>query len=84
MTITIDAHQHFWQLSQPFDYGWLDRVLTNLGPGTTFRAVSVGSSGVGLGLAICRAIVEAHSGTITGESRPDGGARFTITLPRLA
>lgn len=38
--------------------------------------------GVGLGLAICRAIVEAHSGTITGESRPDGGARFTITLPR--
>lgn len=20
----IDAHQHFWQLSQPFDYGWLD------------------------------------------------------------
>ena len=21
---TIDAHQHFWQLDQPFDYGWLD------------------------------------------------------------
>ena len=20
----IDAHQHFWQLSQPFDYGWLE------------------------------------------------------------
>ena len=20
----IDAHQHFWQLSQPFDYAWLD------------------------------------------------------------
>jgi L-fuconolactonase len=24
MTLTIDAHQHFWQLSQPFDYRWLD------------------------------------------------------------
>ena len=24
MSMTIDAHQHFWQLSQPFDYAWLD------------------------------------------------------------
>jgi L-fuconolactonase len=23
MSLTIDAHQHFWQLSQPFQYGWL-------------------------------------------------------------
>lgn len=38
--------------------------------------------GVGLGLAICRAIVEAHSGTIHGETRPQGGAQFTIELPR--
>ena len=37
--------------------------------------------GVGLGLAICRAIVEAHGGTIRGETRPQGGARFTIELP---
>lgn len=38
--------------------------------------------GVGLGLAICRAIVEAHGGRIVGETRATGGARFTITLPR--
>jgi two-component system sensor histidine kinase KdpD len=37
--------------------------------------------GVGLGLAICRAIVQAHGGTIRGENRPGGGARFVITLP---
>ena len=38
--------------------------------------------GVGLGLAICRAIVEAHGGRIRGETRPLGGARFVIELPR--
>jgi two-component system sensor histidine kinase KdpD len=39
--------------------------------------------GVGLGLAICRAIVEAHGGRISGATRPGGGARFTIELPRV-
>jgi two-component system sensor histidine kinase KdpD len=38
--------------------------------------------GVGLGLAICRAIVEAHGGKIRGETKALGGARFTIELPR--
>jgi two-component system sensor histidine kinase KdpD len=38
--------------------------------------------GVGLGLAICRAILQAHGGTIRGETRAEGGARFTIALPR--
>jgi two-component system sensor histidine kinase KdpD len=38
--------------------------------------------GVGLGLAICRAIVQAHGGRIAGQTRPEGGARFTISLPR--
>lgn len=39
--------------------------------------------GVGLGLAICRAIVEAHRGAIRAENRLDGrGARFVFSLPR--
>jgi len=37
--------------------------------------------GVGLGLAICRAIIEAHQGRIVGMNRPGGGATFTFTLP---
>ena len=38
--------------------------------------------GVGLGLAICRAIVEVHGGRISAETRPLGGARFAFDLPR--
>jgi two-component system, OmpR family, sensor histidine kinase KdpD len=37
--------------------------------------------GVGLGLSICRAIVESHQGKIIATHRPVGGARFTFTLP---
>jgi two-component system sensor histidine kinase KdpD len=37
--------------------------------------------GVGLGLAICRAIVSAHGGSIRALNRDDGGARFVFTLP---
>jgi len=37
--------------------------------------------GVGLGLAICQAIVRAHGGEIEAERRPGGGARFSFTLP---
>lgn len=37
--------------------------------------------GVGLGLAICQSIVEAHGGSIRAENRKGGGAAFTFTLP---
>jgi two-component system sensor histidine kinase KdpD len=38
-------------------------------------------SGAGLGLALCRAIIEAHGGRITAANRTGGGAMFTVSLP---
>ena len=43
---------------------------------------STKEGGMGMGLAICRSIVEAHHGTIAVDQDPVlGGARFTVTLP---
>jgi heavy metal sensor kinase len=39
------------------------------------------TGGAGLGLAIARSIVAAHRGTLTLDSRPGSGSRFTIRLP---
>ena len=40
-----------------------------------------GKGGVGLGLGICKAIVEAHGGSIVAANRSGGGARVSFTLP---
>jgi signal transduction histidine kinase len=37
--------------------------------------------GMGVGLSISRTIIEGHGGRISAENRPDGGARFSFTLP---
>lgn len=46
--------------------------------------VSTKETGVGLGLSICRRIVELHGGRIVAGRSPEGGARFEIRLPLAA
>ncbi|HEY7156578.1 MAG TPA: ATP-binding protein [Gemmataceae bacterium] len=43
--------------------------------------VSGKETGLGLGLSICRRLLEANGGGITGANDPEGGAAFTFTLP---
>jgi signal transduction histidine kinase len=41
------------------------------------------SSGVGMGLSICRSIIDAHGGRLWAEASEPRGAVFQFTLPRL-
>ena len=60
-----------------FDEKYLDKVFQ---PFQRLHGRDV-YPGLGIGLAICRKIVERHHGTITAESTPGEGSTFIITLP---
>jgi PAS domain S-box-containing protein len=60
-----------------FDEKYLDRIFT------VFQRLHKKGEyeGTGVGLAICRKIVDRHSGAITARSNPGQGATFVVTLP---
>lgn len=68
--------------------GFIEILVEDTGPGISgevlprlFQAfVSSKTDGMGLGLSICRTIVEAHGGRIWVEASPGGGAAFRFTL----
>ena len=74
--------------SRPTANGELEISVADTGPGlgedpeAVFRPfASTKSTGMGIGLSICRTIVEAHGGRLWAEQRPGGGALFRFILP---
>jgi two-component system, OmpR family, sensor histidine kinase KdpD len=80
------------QLHAAIESGTLLLTVTDDGPGLPaeivpyifdkfYRAPSAPAGGTGLGLAIVKGFVEAQGGQVQAESKPGGGARFTLRLP---
>jgi C4-dicarboxylate-specific signal transduction histidine kinase len=71
------------------DAGTLLLCVTDCGPGVPADALdqvftpfwTTKPDGMGMGLAVCRSIAEAHRGSLTVRNDPGGGAKFCLRLP---
>lgn len=81
--ITISAHKDdrfFWLEVKDRGKGMSDTVMSN----ALIPFYSTKSQGSGLGLALCREIVDAHHGQISLRNRENGGLAVRVLLPVIA
>ena len=82
--VDLNSHKGFAEFSvSDTGRGIPEEMLDNLFElrGTTDSHAVDSVQGMGIGLSICKTIIHAHGGTITGKNKPDGGAHFSFTLP---
>ena len=60
---------------------WGSGVIADIEPQLFQPFVSAKSGGLGLGLSICRSVIEAHGGTIEYRANPERGSVFEFSLP---
>ncbi len=78
--------------SSPAADGMIELRIMDTGPGLDESVasrlfqpfVTTKSQGMGVGLSICRTIVEAHGGQIWADSNPEGGTVFHLTIPKAS
>jgi signal transduction histidine kinase len=81
-----------WVRTAVIDDARVAVIVADSGPGVPeaertrifepFFTTKVDGKGTGLGLPIAKNIVEQHQGAIAVDQAAEGGARFTVTLPR--
>lgn len=79
----------FIELATRVRDGWVEIAVTDCGTGLPSQAAehlyepffTTKPQGIGLGLSICKSIVQAHGGELEHAAREGGGACFTIRLP---
>ncbi|MGD0190845.1 MAG: PAS domain S-box protein [Rhizomicrobium sp.] len=74
----------------PRDLNWVEIRVSDTGPGLAREVrdklfqpfVTTKSGGMGVGLSICRSIVESHGGDLIAGDNDGGGTTFSMTVPR--
>ncbi len=89
ITTATDGPKSVWIRARVDEDGTLRLEVEDEGPGISKEAqkhlfeplFTTRAKGFGLGLSLCRRIVEKHDGRIDAENRAEGGARFRIAIP---